>query len=280
MSDARGEGSGSGGGALRAAGVCKFETLAAACCDPRLARGDLAVFAVLVDRFNLKRAAKAGNAMAGAAFGSADKIAEDAEVHRVSAFASLRKLQQLGYVQRISGSGPKANRYIPTLLTEAPSSSPQATGSEGATSSEAATPVVATPLLGTLAVVAPGLPEPFKREPRKEPRNQSRASALDEQAFAEFWSVYPKRVEKVDAMKVFRRLKPAEIAAAIADVKRRNAAEWAGKDDHWIPGPAKYLRGRRWEDEPPTKTPTARPFGQTRNDLEQQDYTAGIEAPP
>ena len=69
--------------------------------------------------------------------------------------------------------------------------------------------------------------------------------------FDEFYDIYPKKVGKQDAIKAWRALKADDtlIHAIIADVNRRINGEWKGADKHFIPHPATYIRGRRWEDE-------------------------------
>lgn len=78
----------------------------------------------------------------------------------------------------------------------------------------------------------------------------SRAKSALDSRFADLWAIYPRREAKQAAEKAFRNLKPYEIEAALVDVKRRITAEWKGKDPQYIPHPATYLRGKRWNDEP------------------------------
>ena len=74
--------------------------------------------------------------------------------------------------------------------------------------------------------------------------------------FLTFWSAYPKKVSKKDAVKAWKSLAPNDelVNRIVADVQRRCAGEWAGKDRfQYIPYPATYLRKCRWEDDlPPT----------------------------
>jgi len=100
----------------------------------------------------------------------------------------------------------------------------------------------------------------------------SRAKSALDIRFADFWSTYPKRVAKQFAEKAFRKLKPDEIEAALADVKRRAASEWEGKDPQYIPNPATYLNGRRWNDEPQSGKPGTN-FKTATYDV--PDYLAG-----
>jgi len=72
--------------------------------------------------------------------------------------------------------------------------------------------------------------------------------------FAEFWSVYPRKVAKPGATKAWGALKPddALIDKILADLCRR---EWESADPKFIPHPATYLNNRRWEDAPATASP-------------------------
>lgn len=72
--------------------------------------------------------------------------------------------------------------------------------------------------------------------------------------FLEFWSVYPKKMGKGAAYKVFNRLKlgekeKADIITALNWQKK--SEQWLKDNGRFIPYPATYLNQRRWEDEPP-----------------------------
>ncbi len=67
-----------------------------------------------------------------------------------------------------------------------------------------------------------------------------------------FWSVYPKRVGKKDAIKAWGQIKPNEetVKAIIEGVERWKASEqWTKDGGQFIPYPATFLRGERWNDE-------------------------------
>ncbi len=70
--------------------------------------------------------------------------------------------------------------------------------------------------------------------------------------FETFWGVWPYKVAKADALKAWKALKPSpETRERIfADVSaRKSSAKWLEGGGKFIPYPASYLRGRRWEDE-------------------------------
>lgn len=76
------------------------------------------------------------------------------------------------------------------------------------------------------------------------------------EGFDRIWAAYPRKVKKVDAVKAFAKLNPtAELVDTIvADVTRRCASpDWMKDGGSFIPYPASYLNGRRWEDEPSSR---------------------------
>lgn len=75
--------------------------------------------------------------------------------------------------------------------------------------------------------------------------------------FNQFWSAYPRKQGKAKAAQAFAKLKPdesllEEILAALDWQKQ--SASWTKENGQFIPLPATYLNGRRWEDEKPTTT--------------------------
>jgi hypothetical protein len=73
----------------------------------------------------------------------------------------------------------------------------------------------------------------------------------DLDGFNTFYSAYPKKKAKQEAIKAWKALKPKPdlIKTILDDLDRRRIGEWNGKDEQYIPYPATYLRGKRWEDE-------------------------------
>lgn len=82
---------------------------------------------------------------------------------------------------------------------------------------------------------------------------RSQLVAADDPSWLRFWEVYPRREAKLDARKAWAQLSPdAATVEAIID-----ALGWQRQTDGWrrgfIPLPASYLRGRRFEDERPVQ---------------------------
>lgn len=72
--------------------------------------------------------------------------------------------------------------------------------------------------------------------------------------FAQFWEAYPKRKDKQKALKAFQKLNPnlelfQQILAALDWQKQQ--PEWLKSNGQFVPLPASWLNGRRWEDERP-----------------------------
>ena len=73
-----------------------------------------------------------------------------------------------------------------------------------------------------------------------------------EESFFLFWNAYPKKKSKADAEKAFKKLKPDErlldiMLSTLEEQKR--STDWQRDKGQFIPYPATWLNGRRWEDE-------------------------------
>lgn len=69
--------------------------------------------------------------------------------------------------------------------------------------------------------------------------------------FAEFWAAYPRKDAKADALKAWAKLKPDEplrSAMHAALTAQRESEGWRKERGRFIPLPASWLNGRRWED--------------------------------
>lgn len=89
----------------------------------------------------------------------------------------------------------------------------------------------------------------FVNEKRKRVSAQCGAGADD--AFDRFWSIYPKKVGKKDAVKVWNQICPNpdltnQIVHGVERWKR--SEQWTKDDGRFIPYPATFLRGERWNE--------------------------------
>jgi hypothetical protein len=98
-------------------------------------------------------------------------------------------------------------------------------------------------------------PEKRREEKRIQTPTESVPRAAGEPTgFVEFWSAYPKHADKADARKAWVKLSPGdalrlEILRAVES--QRRSEQWTREGGRFIPHPATWLGGRRWEDELP-----------------------------
>jgi hypothetical protein len=90
-------------------------------------------------------------------------------------------------------------------------------------------------------------------ESRREQDLPPRASrSATEDGFAAFWSLYPRKLAKAQALKAWNTLKPNTALQQViaAEIRRQAATEqWQRDRGRFIPHAATWLRGRRWEDQ-------------------------------
>jgi len=80
----------------------------------------------------------------------------------------------------------------------------------------------------------------------------ARRTLGDPPGFAEFWAAYPRRVAKAAAVKAFAKLRADDdllrkILAGLSEAKR--SPGWLKDGGQFVPHPASWLNGRRWEDQ-------------------------------
>lgn len=83
--------------------------------------------------------------------------------------------------------------------------------------------------------------------------NKNVTQEIDKElAFEEFWKEYPKKQGKKDAQKAFSKLKlNKELFEKIMQAikTQKNNSDWVKENGKYIPLPATWIRGERWEDE-------------------------------
>lgn len=82
------------------------------------------------------------------------------------------------------------------------------------------------------------------------PSSPSANESADD-GFANFWERYPKKVAKPQAQKAWKKINPvgptlADLMAALEQQKA--SSDWLKDGGQFIPHPATWLNGRRWED--------------------------------
>lgn len=180
---------------------------------------------------------------------SRQAIADVCGIHPANISSATSALERLGWLTKDGKGGhSKATRYtitVPETLAHS------ATVADAATVADSAT----RPLADS-ATRLPLAESATRKEERSEQRNGRGAAAR----FAHFWSAYPKKVARADAEKAFAKQKIDDallerILLAIADQSRTD--EWRCHDGKFVPHPATWLNGHRWEDETGEASPKA-----------------------
>lgn len=91
-----------------------------------------------------------------------------------------------------------------------------------------------------------GKPQAGNRLQTKNHNGQKTICIPPSDRFDEFWTAYPRKIAKKDARKAFAKLKPKDIDKILAalDVQKK-----AWTDPQFIPYPATWLNGERWDDD-------------------------------
>ena len=93
--------------------------------------------------------------------------------------------------------------------------------------------------------------------------------------FDRFWNAYPRHEGKANARKAFEKLKADDDLLSTmlkAIEKQKQSPQWQENEGQFIPYPATWLNGKRWEDE--VKTGTIRNLRTVpAQDYEQREYT-------
>jgi 2'-5' RNA ligase len=101
--------------------------------------------------------------------------------------------------------------------------------------------------------------------------------------FQEFWNVWPKRCAKADARKAWAQTKDIrpELTNLLNAVKAACKTEaWMKDGGKYIPHPATWLRGERWDDELEVKLPNVvneKPWHETATGIELKGKELGLD---
>ena len=96
--------------------------------------------------------------------------------------------------------------------------------------------------------------------PNLNPNTNAQGCADVERDFDSFWEAYPKKKAKRDAQAAFKKVKvPVSVLLSALEIQKKSA-DWMKNDGQYIPHPATWLNGRRWEDvaEPVKSEPSVR----------------------
>lgn len=74
--------------------------------------------------------------------------------------------------------------------------------------------------------------------------------------FDDFWLLYPRKCAKKDARRAWERLSLTDRVSCLTALVEWNPI-WRDKETQFLPYPATYLNGERWEDEIPREYRTS-----------------------
>lgn len=171
---------------------------------------------------------------------NSEVLAREFDCGREQMRAVLGELRDLGYMKLIKSQDSKGHWSSQWFVLEEPEQedlSPEL-------------PKLGQPEPGNRVL---GLPDAIQSTDYKEPiPKKPRASLADPDSFDKFWKAYPKKQGKAQAEKAFAKHKPDDklLANMIAAIHAQATSEqWIKGGGQFVPMPATWLNGRRWEDE-------------------------------
>jgi hypothetical protein len=173
------------------------------------------------------------------AYPSIARLSEDTEMDRKTVMSAIRYLIEKGIIEAQRRAGARTTYRLVGVEGRESTSTKNGTGTKSGTSTKNGT----APVPNLVPQPVPNLGhEPINNQSGTNHKNTAR------EKFADFWKAYPAKKAKQDAAKAFAKLTDADIADVLADIPKRAALDraWLGG---YVPNPATYLRGRRWEDE-------------------------------
>ena len=125
-----------------------------------------------------------------------------------------------------------------------------------------------------------------EKEEEEEKENKNKKNSTSPLfGFDAFWPAYPKKTAKQDAIRAFGKIRPDEALLQVilkAVETQKASAQWQEDGGHYIPHPATWLNGRRWEDEVrpvPTQGAGSVPRAVAAQAYEQREYSPEAERP-
>jgi len=109
-----------------------------------------------------------------------------------------------------------------------------------------------------------------------EEKNQLRDSVKIDIGFESFYKLYPRKTNKPGALRAWKKIKPdAALRPRIMDrLKTFIAIDWSRTEPNYIPHPATWLNGRRWEDQ--IIQPATPKRGEASDDWDESQLTIPI----
>lgn len=107
---------------------------------------------------------------------------------------------------------------------------------------------------------ANGKQDESEKEKEKERENEIEYECKKAADFERFWQSYPRKVGKVKAEAAFQKVTvPVEVLLSAVE-EQNKSTQWTKDNGQFIPHPATWLNGKRWEDqlEPDVAAPNIR----------------------
>lgn len=97
--------------------------------------------------------------------------------------------------------------------------------------------------------VSKGYPKGLQTPKVQEKVKDKDKQGVQGEAFAEFWKLYPRKDAKADAVKAWAKV-PFDLYDVVLDALERQIGQpdWTKDGGKFIPYPASWLNGKRWED--------------------------------
>lgn len=84
------------------------------------------------------------------------------------------------------------------------------------------------------------------------PPTPSKGGGEENELFLKFWNLYPKKTAKQDALKAWNKINPdselVNVILSSLEVQKKSP-QWTKDNKQFVPYPATWLNGRRWEDD-------------------------------
>lgn len=114
--------------------------------------------------------------------------------------------------------------------------------------------------------------------PSEERRGEESRGDCGQSSFAAFWEAYPKKRNKGDAEKAWKKLHPPLVTILAALDWQRQQPSWTKDGGQYVPYPASYLNAKGWEDEPIEPAEPFDPFANVTRAVteEEADWMMGL----
>ena len=108
------------------------------------------------------------------------------------------------------------------------------------------------------------------------PKPRRTSSPETDESFDLFWSEYPKKVKKPDAIRAWKKIPATVDPGSIMDglIRWKKSDQWSRDDGRFIPNPATWLNAEQWKDEVPAPTPEKKPDVSKVQSYDQRDYSS------